>query len=255
MAIPPVPLAWKATTSYPISSKDFLTLSAAWVMKPNMLRAIRFLSSFGVQSLWAMPQIAPAALSRIFPRILFTPRISTTLCIMVMSFVPTMLVISREATVETITLGTPTGRTCIMLVPRCVPVPPPAEIIPPISSFWWSSKTSSRALRSTASTAWSLLLLSLVPFLITSACRSWSGRKGEGPFVPTLMVRVRKPLRSIHSLRKKCSSPLESKVPTMAIAADRFMAPPSWVIDYWLMNIEDWKANFQRQIILRYEDW
>ena len=56
-----------------------------------------------------MPQIAPAALARMRRESGFSPAMSTTEYIIVMSFTSTYGAVLPDAIVETITLGTPTG--------------------------------------------------------------------------------------------------------------------------------------------------
>ena len=71
----------------------------------------------------------PAALARIMAEIRLIPAMSTTEYIIVTSVEPTYELVSPEATVETISFGTPTGSRRIASVASAVPpVPPSAPI-------------------------------------------------------------------------------------------------------------------------------
>ncbi len=79
---------------------------------------------------FAIPAIPAAAFVRIFSEIPLIPAMSTTEYIIAMSVVPTYGRVSPEATVETRSLGTPTGRACIAAEMREEPPEPPIPRIP-----------------------------------------------------------------------------------------------------------------------------
>ena len=76
------------------------------------------------------PAIAPAALARIRAEIRLMPAMSTTEYIIVTSLAPTYGRVSPEATVETISFGTPTGSARIACVAIDVPPEPPSASDP-----------------------------------------------------------------------------------------------------------------------------
>ena len=79
-------------------------------MTPNIDAVINgFSSPSGGTVALAMPASAPAALVRIRAEILLMPAMSTTEYIIVTSTEPTYGLVSPEATVETISFGTPIG--------------------------------------------------------------------------------------------------------------------------------------------------
>ena len=80
-----------------------------------------------------MPASACAALASTRSEMRLMPATSVTEYIMQMSDGPTYGFTSPEATVETITLGTPMGRRRMAGVASAVPPEPPAEMSPPRS--------------------------------------------------------------------------------------------------------------------------
>ena len=78
-----------------------------------------------------MPARAPAALAMIRAETWLIPAMSTTEYIIVTSTDPTYGLVSPDATVETISLGTPIGRARIACVTSADPPEPPR---PPMAS-------------------------------------------------------------------------------------------------------------------------
>jgi hypothetical protein len=81
-----------------------------------------------------MPAMACAALPSTSSVIALSPCTSATECIIVMSDGPTYLLHLAEATVETISLGTPTGSARIAGATMAVPPEPPADMMPAMPS-------------------------------------------------------------------------------------------------------------------------
>ena len=109
-------------------------------MTPNIVAAT---SGFAVERrarcASAMPAIAPAAFAMIRAETRLTPEMSTTEYIIVTSTAPTYGRVSPEATVETISFGTPTGsariarggdRRAARAAEREDPVEPPVRVEP-----------------------------------------------------------------------------------------------------------------------------
>jgi hypothetical protein len=89
MDIPPTPVQWKTSTSYPSSSKRARAASTAGVVTPNIVAATTGLSgaeSGGVAV--TMPAIAAAAFERIGRETELIPATSTTEYIRAMSLPP-----------------------------------------------------------------------------------------------------------------------------------------------------------------------
>ena len=80
-----------------------------------------------------MPAMAWAALPSTTRLIRLSPDTSVTEYIMAMSLAPTNGLTSPAASVETISLGTPTGSARMPLVTMEVPPPPPRPMIPAMS--------------------------------------------------------------------------------------------------------------------------
>ena len=81
-------------------------------MIAKKLRTIRFFFAFEVNRFLTIPEMAPTAFWRSIPDDMrLKPGRSTTRYFMVMSFVPSVLAMSRETTVRTIPFGTPRGET------------------------------------------------------------------------------------------------------------------------------------------------
>ena len=121
---PPLPLAWKTTTSQPASSKNLRTCVPPAVVTPNIVIAMSglFCARLGAGDS-AMPHTALAALARMGTSSLFKPAMSATLGMTMMS-----VVASRPVSVETISFGNPMGSWRMIAVPIQVPVPPPIAI-------------------------------------------------------------------------------------------------------------------------------
>ena len=77
-----------------------------------------------------MPQIAPAARARIVREMRLSPATSTMLGNITMSFTPTYCAVLPLASVETMSLGKPSGSARMPAVAMAVPPPPPSEITP-----------------------------------------------------------------------------------------------------------------------------
>ena len=77
------------------------------VVTPNIVAATSGFASSGGTVAWTIPAIAPAALAMIRAEIRLTPEMSTTEYIIVTSTAPTYGRVSPEASVETISFGTP----------------------------------------------------------------------------------------------------------------------------------------------------
>ena len=76
-----------------------------------------------------MPASAPAALAMIRAETRLTPAMSTTEYIIVTSTEPTYGLVSPDATVETISFGTPIGSSRIACVASAEPPEPPSAPI------------------------------------------------------------------------------------------------------------------------------
>ncbi len=135
------------------------------------------------------------------------------------SFVPVYALTSPPPNVETITLGTPTGRTRIPAVAMDVPPLPPMPRIP-------SSLPSSYSLRTMTAMPVAIVFIasslcsperknamSPPPALATSS-RPMSGSKTGSPRTPKSTIRVLSPCFSMRSLTKANSSPFVSSEPT-----------------------------------------
>ena len=126
----------------------------AAVVTPNIeATTIGFSSPSGGTVAPAIPASAPAAFAMILAETRFTPAMSTTEYIIVTSTEPTYGLVSPDATVETISFGTPIGSCRIAWVTSAEPPEPPS---PPIASSRpsaWSRFTTSAAPRAIVSTA------------------------------------------------------------------------------------------------------
>ena len=132
---PPVPVAWKVRQSY-CSSSALVTACTQGVVTPNMVRPMAGLVVVWLLSRGAfriMPASAWAALDSTRSEMRLMPETSVTAYIMQMSAGPTYGLTSPEATVDTMTFGTPMGRRRMAAVASAVPPDPPAEMMPPRS--------------------------------------------------------------------------------------------------------------------------
>ena len=104
------------------------------VVTPNIVSpAAGRSSALGGTGFAAIPATALAALPRTTREMRLSPATSVIEYIMAMSAAPTYGATLPEATVDTITLGTPTGRACIAGVINAVPPEPPMPMIPAMS--------------------------------------------------------------------------------------------------------------------------
>ncbi len=126
---PPVPVAWKTRTSYPSSSSRSRARVTHGVVTPNIVAPTSGFTSSASSCAFAMPAIAPAAFARIRREIRFSPAMSTTEYIIVTSTAPTYGRVSPDASVDTISFGTPTGRARIACVTIAEPPEPPRPAI------------------------------------------------------------------------------------------------------------------------------
>ena len=101
----------------------------------------------------AIPAIAPAALVRIREEIWLIPEMSTTEYIIVTSVAPTYGRVSPEATVETMSFGTPTGRSRIACAAIDELPEPPTAAAPSRRPSACSRASTAAAPRPMASTA------------------------------------------------------------------------------------------------------
>ena len=178
-----------------------------------------------------MPTMALAALVKMRLEISLRPSASTTEGIMMMSLVPTYWATLPEAMVETITLGTPTGRARMAGVAREVPPLPPMERMPsslPRAKSSGTSFSAPRAITSMASPR-SFLAASAARSTPTAAATSALLTSGvnRGSKTPVWMQRVWRPAASIRSLMYLNSFPLVSNVPRIAMV---FMYSPLFSI-------------------------
>ena len=96
------------------------------VVTPNIVAPTSGFDSRAGTAAPAIPAIAPAAFAMIRADTELTPEMSTTEYIIVTSTAPTYGRVSPEATVETISFGTPTGSARIARVPMEEPPEPPS---------------------------------------------------------------------------------------------------------------------------------
>ncbi|MNC28541.1 hypothetical protein D3C75_767510 [compost metagenome] len=118
--------------------------------------------------------MAKAALVKIFVEIEFSPATSTTDGIMTISLVPTYGAVFPEATVETITLGTPIGNARIPGVTSEVPPVPPKEIIPSNLPCLYNSGTNFSIPLANNSVASALSFLATSSSILTPAAAATS---------------------------------------------------------------------------------
>src|SRR5262245_31714102 len=176
-----------------------------------------------------MPATAAAALAMMRAEIWLTPATSTTEYIIVMSTAPTYGRVSPEATVETTSLGTPTGSCCIAYVTSAVPP------VPPIPTTASSRPSSSR--RITTAAAPRLMASIAAPrspavanaATSASAASATSSRVTSGgtvgsPTMPPSTRTTSAPWARIRSHRKAYSTPFVSSVPITTTFGIR---PPS----------------------------
>ena len=117
-----------------MSPSSLVTCCTQGVVTPNIVRprAGRVAAEAAIGCA-IIPASACAALPSTRSLMRLMPCTSVTACIMQMSLGPTYGRVSPLAMVETITLGTPTGKARMAAVASVVPPEPPAEISPPRS--------------------------------------------------------------------------------------------------------------------------
>src|SRR4051794_5911261 len=166
-----------------------------------------------------MPAIAPAALVRICAEIWLMPAMSTTEYIIVTSTAPTYGRVSPDASVETISLGTPTGRSRI----ACAAIdelPEPPTAATPSSRPSACSRASTEAAPlpmaataaprspARASSEWS------APPARATSSRDTSASTCGSPSTPQSTSSTSAPASRTRPRRKPYSIPLVSSVPT-----------------------------------------
>ncbi len=192
----------------------------AGVVTPNIeATTIGFSSPSGGTVARAIPASAPAAFAMIRADTRFTPAMSTTEYIIVTSTEPTYGLVSPEATVETISFGTPIGNSRIAWVTSAEPPDPPR---PPIASrrpSAWSRFTISAAPRAIVSTAAPRSPArasspTSAPAAAATSSRGTSGEASGSPTIPASTRTTSTPCSRIRSARYAYSRPFVSSVPT-----------------------------------------
>ena len=179
-----------------------------------------------------MPAIAAAALARIRPEMELTPATSATEAISVRSVAPMYSVVSPAATVDTMSLGTPTGSARIAAVAIAVLPLPPAASTPLQRPSARSRRTSAAAASAIAVTAAprsrpSASAARSTPASAATASRPISGSAPCGSKVPTSTSSGRTPAARRRSTRKAHSAPLVSSVPIRTTVCCSATAPPN----------------------------
>ena len=133
---PPVPVAWNTSGSNRPASSAARRVTRG-VVTPNIVNPIGGRSSplAGI-GLATMPAIALAALPSTCREMRLRPATSVTEYIMAMSEGPTYGATFDDATVDTISFGTPTGSARMAGVTSAVPPDPPAPMMPASSPAW-----------------------------------------------------------------------------------------------------------------------
>ncbi len=151
-----------------------------------------------------------------------TPFTSITEGIITMSLVPTKPLTSPAASVESITLGNPTGSPRIAAVATDVPPPPPMLITPWMSPSAYKRRTTSvtpsdmariaspRSPRSTSASK-------SAPAASATCRRDTSGAKPGSFNTPKSITRALQPRFSISVFRNAKSCPLVSNAPITAM--------------------------------------
>jgi hypothetical protein len=153
-----------------------------------------------------MPASAPAAFAMIRAETWFTPAMSTTEYIIVTSTEPTYGLVSPDATVETMSFGTPIGSSRIAWVTRAEPPEPPR---PPIASSRpsaWSRFTISAAPRAIVSIAAprspaEARASASAPTAAATSSRVTSGAASGSPTIPASTSRTSTPCSRVRSAR------------------------------------------------------
>ena len=212
---PPVPVAWNTSGSKRPANSAASRVTKG-VVTPNIVNPIGGRSSPLAGIGWAtMPAIALAALPSTCREMRLRPATSVTEYIIAMSEGPTYGATFDDATVDTISLGTPTGRARMAGVTSAVPPEPPAPMMPEsspacaitylVSASDIAATASPRSADRTAAapSGWCAATSSGV----TSAVDTW-------PVVPTSTKMASEPAARMTSVRYSSSSCLVSPVPT-----------------------------------------
>ena len=107
--------------SYPAAWRTSAAFIAPLVVMPTVVIATSGLAAATASSTSAMPQAAPAALASTLRMNGFSPIISVTEYIIMMSLVPTQGATFPDAIVETMIFGKPYGSARITVVDSVVP--------------------------------------------------------------------------------------------------------------------------------------
>ena len=141
IACPPLPVAWKTSTSQPARSSVSLARSTHAVVTPNIVAATSGRSSGCGAGAGCVtrPAIARAACESTCRLTRLSPRMSTTELSMKMSLSPTNCRTVPDASVLSMTLGTPSGSARIAAVAMVVPADPPSPSTPASSPRVYAS--------------------------------------------------------------------------------------------------------------------
>src|SRR4051812_47338531 len=198
----------------------------------------------------AIPAIAPAAFVRIWAEIWLMPAMSTTEYIIVTSTAPTYGRVSPDASVETISLGTPTGRSRI----ACAAIdelPEPPTAATPSSRPSACSRASTEAAPlpmaatappgppARASSEWS------APPARATSSRDTSASTCGSPSTPQSTSSTSAPASRTRPRRKPYSIPLVSSVPTRTTVAISGSARP-YVRRQVVAGAEAWRRAHVR---------
>ena len=167
----------------------------------------------------AIPASAPAAFDMIRADTWLTPAISTTEYIIVTSTEPTYGLVSPDATVETMSFGTPIGSRRIAVVAIAEPPEPPSAPIASSRPSEWSRVTTSAAPRAITSTAAprspaAASAATSPPAAAATSARVISGCTSGSPTIPASTRMTSSPSSTSRSRRYPYSLPFVSSVPT-----------------------------------------
>ena len=208
---PPVPVAWNTMGSNRALSRSMICVTAG-VVTPNMVRPMAGLPPVKAAGVALIAVIASAARLSTTRLIRLRPARSVMAGIMMMSDTSTNADVSPEASVETMSFGTPSGRARMPAVAIDVPPPPPMPMIPTMSALVTMNRANAAAIPATASPR-------SVPerrpggpnAAMVSAAMSGTIFGGR---VPTSTTSGEPPSCLIRSDTKASSSPFVSAVPT-----------------------------------------
>src|SRR5438128_5079040 len=220
MDCPPVPVAWKTSTSYPSRSRVPRARVTEGVVTPNIVAATsgRLSPAASPARAFAIPAAAPAALLRIRAEIRLIPAMSTTEYIIVTSTAPTYGRVSPEATVETISFGTPTGSCRIAWVTIEEPPEPPSPSTAsrrpsPYSCFTTSAAPAPIAVTAPPRSPAAASCATAAPPARATSSRETSGSTC-GSLTPASTSTTSTPCSRTRSRRNAYSLPFVSSVPT-----------------------------------------